>query len=158
MDDLARFIVLRPPNLPDGDEVQVLAPASIDFGLGRRQARQQALDILLDRLRDRLLLIVGLSGRIRRVGGRRVGLVSFDRLRRRGLRTRGHGIFAEDLRLIDQVHGNAIQASVLFAHAAWHGRGGAENQDGMKGRGTTQSEPEKRSLLLVWARRTLNGP
>lgn len=64
MDDLARFIVLRPPNLPDEDEVQVLAPASIDFGLGRRQARQQALEVLRS------------EGAVRRVDGLQAGAVA----------------------------------------------------------------------------------
>ena len=64
MDDLARFIVLRPPNLPDGDEVQVLAPASIDVGQGPRQARQQALDVL------------GSDGAVRRVDGLQAGSVA----------------------------------------------------------------------------------
>lgn len=64
MDDLARFIVLRPPNLPDEDAVQVLAPPSIEFGLGRRQARQQALEVLRS------------EGAVRRVDGLQAGEVA----------------------------------------------------------------------------------
>ncbi|MBO0901167.1 hypothetical protein J1G43_14470 [Cellulomonas sp. zg-ZUI22] len=46
MDDLARFIVMRPPDLPTRGEVKVLEPPSIDTTAGRRPAAEQARDVL----------------------------------------------------------------------------------------------------------------
>jgi hypothetical protein len=46
MDDLFRFVLLRPANLPDSAEVKVLAPPSIDVATSRREARLQAVQLL----------------------------------------------------------------------------------------------------------------
>jgi hypothetical protein len=46
MDDLFRFVLLRPANLPDSTEVKVLAPALIDVAATRELARRQAVQLL----------------------------------------------------------------------------------------------------------------
>jgi len=46
MDDLFRFVLLRPANLPDSTEVKVLEPPSIDVSGSRQVARRQAVQLL----------------------------------------------------------------------------------------------------------------
>lgn len=46
MDDLFRFVLLRPANLPDSTEVKVLEPPSIDVSVSRQVARRQAVQLL----------------------------------------------------------------------------------------------------------------
>jgi hypothetical protein len=46
MDDLFRFVLLRPANLPDSTEVKVLDPPSIAASESRQEARRQAVQLL----------------------------------------------------------------------------------------------------------------
>jgi hypothetical protein len=46
MDDLFRFVLLRPANLPDSGEVKVLDAPSIDSGMSRAAARREAVQLL----------------------------------------------------------------------------------------------------------------
>jgi hypothetical protein len=46
MDDLFRFMLLRPANLPADDDVKVLEPGRLDTGRGREVARREAVKLL----------------------------------------------------------------------------------------------------------------
>lgn len=46
MEDLFRFVLLRPANLPDSSEVSVLQPPSLDLTSSRAAARRQAAQLL----------------------------------------------------------------------------------------------------------------